>query len=149
MRLISRLKLLLGALLVVALVAVLTRHLDQQMSTVHDLSATLRSQEYALGTDYAGILADQYVESGDEVAAGDPIAVIKSNLLSRDIANGLVDPKNVTLRDPRREHAGAPRDVGRDGDQRTVHRGRLHPGRHRPGAGPREGAPRTSRPGSC
>jgi HlyD family secretion protein len=93
MRLAARIKLIVGALLVVLLVAFLTRHLDQQMSTVHELSATLKSQEYSLGTDYAGVLVDQSVEPGDEVQAGDSVAVIKSNLLSRDIENGLVDPK--------------------------------------------------------
>lgn len=93
MRAVARIKLLVGALLVITLVAFLTRHLDQQVSTVHEQSATLKSEEYTLGTDYAGVLANLYVEVGDEVAVGDPVAVVKSNLLNRDIENGLVDPR--------------------------------------------------------
>lgn len=93
MRLLARIKLLAGAVFVVAIVAVLTTHLDKQMSTVHDDTATLKSQGYSIGTDYSGVVVQHYVQAGDQVRAGEPIAVVKSNLLSRDIANRLVLPR--------------------------------------------------------
>lgn len=89
----ARIKLLLGAVTIVGLVAALTMHMNKQMSTVHDVTATLRSQEYTVGTDYSGVLARQFVQAGDHVEAGQPIAVVKSNLLGRDITNGLVAPE--------------------------------------------------------
>lgn len=92
MTILTRLRYLLGVILVLGVVAALLLHLNQQISTVHGVSATVKSRSYSVGTDYSGVLVDEYVEVGERVKAGDRMFVVKSNQLSRDISNGALDP---------------------------------------------------------
>jgi multidrug efflux pump subunit AcrA (membrane-fusion protein) len=89
----TRFKLLTGLMLVVLLAGVLTIELGDRMSTARAVSATLRAQTYDVGTDYAGVIVQDYVELGDTVEAGEPLFALRSNGLSRDLANGLVSPE--------------------------------------------------------
>lgn len=93
MNFLTRIKYLLGVLAVAGAVAALTLHMNNRISTVQDVSATVRSQEYEVGSAYSGVVVGHYVDVGDQVDAGDEMFVVKSNQLARDIANDAVDPK--------------------------------------------------------
>ncbi len=92
----TRIKLLLGVVAVLALVAVLSLRLDSEVRTVHAVEGELAAQDYDIGTDYSGVLVDQYVSPGDEVRPGDPLFALKSNRLRRDLDNGLIRPEDST-----------------------------------------------------
>jgi hypothetical protein len=93
MNFLTRFKYLLGVVLVAGAVAALTLHANTRISTVQDVSATVKSRDYTVGTPYSGVVVGNYVKQGDQVDKGDEMFVVKSNLLARDIANDAVDPK--------------------------------------------------------
>jgi hypothetical protein len=94
----TRMKLLIGVVAVLALVGVLSLRLDAEVRTVHGLQGALAAEDYDVGTDYSGVLVDQYVGPGDEVQPGDPLFALQSNRLRRDLASGLVRPEDSTYR---------------------------------------------------
>jgi multidrug resistance efflux pump len=76
-----------GLLFVVALVAALTLVLSQRKGETTSESASVVAEAYPVGTDYPGAVVEQFVEEGDQVAVGDPIATIQSNALAQDLAD--------------------------------------------------------------
>lgn len=86
----TRIRLVLGVLMVVVVVGALTVALSHRKGEVTAGSAEIDAVTYAVGTDYAGAVVEQFVERGDVVAAGDPIATIQSNDLVRDLTDGIV-----------------------------------------------------------
>ena len=63
---------------------------NQRQHRVDSLSAAIMAVEHPVGIDYSGIVTEVYVGVGDEVAEGDPLIVLNSAALERDIADGLV-----------------------------------------------------------
>ncbi|MDO9590289.1 MAG: HlyD family efflux transporter periplasmic adaptor subunit, partial [Microcella sp.] len=53
-------------------------------------SASIDAVTYAVGTDYAGAVIEQFVARGDLVNVGDPIATIQSNDLVRDLNDDII-----------------------------------------------------------
>lgn len=94
MTLLNRLKLALGLALVIVLVGALATTLNTRLGTVRGISASLVAEHYPVGTDYSGLLTKEYVAVGDVVETGDPMFEIQSNGLGRDVANGLLAPKD-------------------------------------------------------
>ncbi len=94
----TRIKIVLGFGLVFALVAVLSLRLDEQVRTVHAVEGALTAQEYQVGTDYSGVLVDQYVRPGDVVRPGDDLFALNSDRLRRDLADGVMRPEDSTYR---------------------------------------------------
>lgn len=92
----TRIKLALGVVAVLALVGVLSMRLDAEVRTVHAVDGQLAAQEYEVGTDYSGVLVEQYVSPGDVVGPGDPLFALKSSRLRRDLANGLIQAQDST-----------------------------------------------------
>lgn len=86
----SRLRLLAGTLVVLVVAALATYHLNETRGRATSDSAQILAQTYAVGSPYAGLVADQHVEVGDEVHEGDPLFVIDSAGLTYDLAHGLV-----------------------------------------------------------
>ena len=72
MTFLTRLKYLIGMLVVVGAVAALALSMNHRISTVHDVSATVRTDDYTVGTPYAGTVVKRKVDVGDQVAEGDP-----------------------------------------------------------------------------
>lgn len=85
----TRLRLLLGIVIVVVIVGALTIALSHRKGEVDATSAQISAVSYAVGSDYAGAVVEQFVERGDAVRAGDPIATIQSNDLLRDLSDGI------------------------------------------------------------
>ncbi|QNN51309.1 HlyD family efflux transporter periplasmic adaptor subunit [Nocardioides mesophilus] len=88
----TRLKYLLGGLLVVGAVAVLAANLNTRISTVHEVSATVESESYTVGTPYSGVVVKRNVDVGDHVKAGEELFVVQSNQLARDLSDRAIRP---------------------------------------------------------
>ena len=93
MTFLTRLKYLIGVLVVVAAVAALALSMNNRISTVHDVSATVRTDDYTVGTPYAGMVVKRTVDVGDHVDEGDRLFVVQSSELARDIANDALKPE--------------------------------------------------------
>lgn len=93
MSFLTRVKYLVGLGLVVVAVGALALKMDDRISTVHDVTATVRTDDYTVGTPYPGMVVKRKVDVGDRVDEGDPLFVVKSNELARDIANDALEPK--------------------------------------------------------
>jgi multidrug resistance efflux pump len=91
----NRLRLLGGLVVVFAIVAVFTFVFAQRQSHATSSSATIVAQNYPVGTDYGGIVVEQFVDEGDEVRPGDPIVAVRSLQLQRDLAAGIVTASTV------------------------------------------------------
>lgn len=96
----SRIRLLAGMLLVLVVAALATFHLNETRGRATSDSAQILAETYAVGSPYAGLVADHLVEVGDDVVEGDPLFVIDSAGLTYDLAHGLVtDPPEFTSLD--------------------------------------------------
>jgi multidrug resistance efflux pump len=93
MNFLTRLKYLAGMLLVVGAVAALALSMNHRISTVHDVSATVRTDDYTVGTPYAGTVVARKADVGDQVAKGDTLFVVQSSELTREIAKGAIEPE--------------------------------------------------------
>jgi len=85
----NRFRMFFGLVVVVALVAALTLVLSQRKGETMSESASVVAEAYPVGTDYPGAVVEQFVDEGDQVAVGDPIATVQSNALMQDLADGV------------------------------------------------------------
>lgn len=85
----NRFRLLLGMLVVVAVVAALTLVLNQREREAFSSNGEVVAVQYALGSDYGGIMVNQYVQSGDDVVRGQELFTVSSAALQKDVENGL------------------------------------------------------------
>jgi len=88
----SRIRLLVGTVMVLVLAAVATYKLNESKGVAASDSAQILAKTYDVGTPYAGLVVDQMVEAGDAVTKGQPLFVIDSASLQYDITNGFAKP---------------------------------------------------------
>jgi multidrug resistance efflux pump len=91
----NRLKLFVGLVAVVAVVGTLTLVFSTRKGETTSSSASIEAIAFPVGTDYPGSVTAQYVEEGDQVAVGDPIATIQSNTLYEQLADGATIASNA------------------------------------------------------
>ena len=91
----NRLRLFGGLLAVLAVVAVATFHLNDSQARVASDSARVAAESYTVGTPYAGAVVERLVEVDAPVAEGEPMFLIDSTNLRRDISQGIVPPRTV------------------------------------------------------
>src|SRR6476661_3204451 len=84
----KRIGLALGLLSVVVLAAGLTMIVNTNNGKVESKSASLVAEDYPVGTDYSGTISQQFVHTGDQVTAGQPLFEVQSAGLQRDLAQG-------------------------------------------------------------
>lgn len=96
----NRLKLLVGLVAVVAVAGVAVIQLNDDRGRATSTVAQIAADSYTLGTPYAGTVVAQPAEVGQPIGAGEPVFVIDSPALERDIADGLVDPVGNENVDP-------------------------------------------------
>jgi multidrug resistance efflux pump len=84
----NRARLFFGLIVIVAIVGALTIVFSQRKGETLSSSATIEALSYPVGTDYAGSVVEQFVEAGDAVAVGDPIATVQSNALMKELDDG-------------------------------------------------------------
>ncbi|MBA8793211.1 hypothetical protein FHX74_000805 [Friedmanniella endophytica] len=86
---IGRLRLLGGILAVVALVSVLTLVFNHRQTEAASHTATISTEQYAVGAAYGGTVTQQYVKDGDTVTKGQKLFTVLSIQLRQDVENGL------------------------------------------------------------
>ncbi len=86
----SRLRLIIGIIFVVAIVAALAFYLTGIMSVAKSTKAELDAASISIGTDYAGLVVKQNVEEGDKVTKGQVLFEIQSAPLNAVLTNGTV-----------------------------------------------------------
>jgi multidrug resistance efflux pump len=85
----NRLRLFLGLLFVVTVCAVLTLVVNQRERQAFSSNAAVAAVQYKVGSDYGGIMVDQFVKPDAQVKTGDKLFSISSFALQKDLANGL------------------------------------------------------------
>ncbi len=86
----SRLRLIIGIIFVVAIVAALAFYLTGIMSVAKSTKAELDAASISIGTDYPGLVVKQNVEEGDKVTKGQVLFEIQSAPLNADLTSGSV-----------------------------------------------------------
>lgn len=90
----NRLKLVVGVCVVLLIVSTATYFFTLRQGQAVSVSAHVEAETYDVGTDYPGIVTRSYVKTGDAVAPGDPLFVIDSLQLARDVATGALTIRN-------------------------------------------------------
>jgi multidrug resistance efflux pump len=85
----NRFKLFVGLIFVLAVVAAATIVFNQRQTHVISSSAHIGADQYLVGTDYGGIVAEAFVAEGDAVTEGDLMFTVRSMQLARDLATGV------------------------------------------------------------
>lgn len=85
----NRLRLWTALLGVLVVTAGLTLLLNQRERQVFSTNAAVRVTEHQVGSDYGGIMVDQFVEPDTEVRRGERLFTISSFALQKDLDNGL------------------------------------------------------------
>ena len=92
----NRIKLFIGFVAVLTVVASLTVVFNQRQSQVPSNSASIEAKRYPVGIDYGGTVTTTEVENGDRVAVGDKLFTLQSPSLQSDLAQRLFKPKTVS-----------------------------------------------------
>jgi multidrug resistance efflux pump len=87
----NRIRLVIGLIVTLAIVAACTLVFNQRQHQVQSASAMLVSQRYPVGTDFGGIVVEQLVEEGDTVVAGQPLFAVRSLQLQRETATASLE----------------------------------------------------------
>jgi multidrug efflux pump subunit AcrA (membrane-fusion protein) len=98
----NRLRLGTGFALVLLVVATLTLVVNQRARQAFSMNARVVASQHHVGSDYGGVVVDQFVEIGDEVRAGDKLFTVSSLGLQKDLSNGL-DPVSTKAYDIQRD----------------------------------------------
>ena len=91
----NRFRLLGGLIVVVVVVAVATFRLNESKAQVASTAGQVSAESYTVGTPYSGVVVEKLVEVGSAVSTGDPLFLIDSVDLQRDVAEGAVPPRIV------------------------------------------------------
>jgi len=75
--------------LVVAACGVLTLVVNQRERQAFSSNATVKAVQYQVGSDYGGIMVDEFVEPNARVSQGEELFTVSSFSLQKDLANGL------------------------------------------------------------
>lgn len=85
----NRIKLWVGVVVIIALVAGLTLLFNQRQNQVLSAKANIQSSTSVVGSDYGGVVTQQFVERGADVKEGQPLFTLTSLSLQQDVANGI------------------------------------------------------------
>ncbi|WP_062294117.1 HlyD family efflux transporter periplasmic adaptor subunit [Demequina phytophila] len=87
----NRLKLVMGVIAVLLVVAAATILFNRRQSEVVSSTASIKAARYDVGTDYGGLVVRRFVEEGERVTKGAKLFAIDSPILARDIRQGLLE----------------------------------------------------------
>ncbi len=90
----NRLKLLIGVIAVLLIVSTATYVFTLRQGQAVSVSAHVEAQTYDVGADYAGVVTRRFVEPGDFVTPGDPLFVVDSLQVARDVSTGALTVSN-------------------------------------------------------
>lgn len=78
-----------GLIVVLAVVAMLTLIVNQRSRQAFSDNAQVAAQQSVVGSEYGGVVVQQYIDQGEVVMKGQRLFTISSLDLQRDVANGL------------------------------------------------------------
>jgi biotin carboxyl carrier protein len=87
----NRFRLLFGVVVVLVLVAGATFVFTQRQAQVVSVSAQIVAETYGVGADYPGVVTERFVQVGDHVEQNEPLFVVESLQVARDVESGLLD----------------------------------------------------------
>lgn len=90
----NRFKLLFGVVVVLLIVGSATYVFTLRQGQAVSVSAHVEAQTYDVGADYAGVVIRRFVDPGDDVAPGDPLFVVDSLQVARDVSTGALTVSN-------------------------------------------------------
>lgn len=86
----NRARLLMGLVVVIAITGAATIVFNQRQTQSTSITATIEAESHSVGTEYGGLVTQQFVEVGDVVAQGQPLFTVQSLQLERDLTLGTV-----------------------------------------------------------
>lgn len=92
----NRFRLLTGVIVVLLIVMSATFVFTRRHAQVVSASAQIVAENYGVGADYPGVVTDLYVQAGDHVDENEPLFVIESLQVARDVEMGVL---NASLAD--------------------------------------------------
>ena len=87
----NRLRLVAGTLVVLLIVTSATYVFTRRQSQAVSVTAQIDAPSYGVGSDYSGLVIARNVKPGDHVKANDPLFVVQSLQLARDVSTGALD----------------------------------------------------------
>jgi multidrug resistance efflux pump len=91
----NRFRLLGGLLTVMVVVAAATFHLNDSQARVESSTARIAAESYTVSTPYSGVVVERIVEVDAVVAEGEPMFLIDSANLQRDLAQQATPPRMI------------------------------------------------------
>jgi multidrug resistance efflux pump len=91
----NRIRLFLGSIGVIVLVAGLTVVFNQRQHSATSDAATITAVDYPVGSTYSGTVTQVLVKEGERVHAGDALVSVRSASLLHDLRQGVVTAKSV------------------------------------------------------
>jgi multidrug resistance efflux pump len=91
----SRLKLTVGLIGVLVLVAGLTLVFNQRQAQATSRSAAIEAERFPVGTDYGGTVLERLVNDNERVVAGQALFTLQSATLQADLAEGLIKANTI------------------------------------------------------
>jgi HlyD family secretion protein len=83
----NRAKLITGLIIFSAICVGFVLYIDSARSSLGSQKAELKTDSYAVGLDFSGIILEQYVNEGDMVKRGQSLLLIKSATLTENLNN--------------------------------------------------------------
>ena len=87
----NRFRLLTGTLVVLLIVTSATYVFSRRQGQAVSVTAQIVAASYGVGSDYSGLVVARDVKPGDHVAANDPLFVVQSLQVARDVSTGALD----------------------------------------------------------
>ncbi len=84
----NRFRLLAGVVVVLLVVTSATYIFTRRQAQAVSVNAQIIAESYGVGADYAGLVVDRFVDPGDQVDQNDPLFVIESLQVARDVESG-------------------------------------------------------------
>ncbi len=94
----ARLKLLVSIIMVLLICGALSVYVNYSESTVGSSDASLQLNTYDVGSEYDGIMTAQDISVGDQVAKGETLFEIRSDVLSQELTSGEVQAANLSYK---------------------------------------------------
>jgi multidrug efflux pump subunit AcrA (membrane-fusion protein) len=85
-----------GWVFLTLLAGVLVVYLNWTYARAESNQAHIIISNYEVGTNYAGLITQQYVQVGDTVRAGEPLFELKSDELTQQLGSGQVTANRFT-----------------------------------------------------
>jgi multidrug resistance efflux pump len=92
----ARRTLIVWLVVLVIVAASLVMYSNYSSAHVNAQGATVQAATYSVGTEFSGVITQQFVQAGDAVTAGEPLFYLKSSDLTSALAQGQITKGDLT-----------------------------------------------------